>query len=279
MNYSFLRISSVFFICVGLPLLCPAGEGAADSQIRITSVDLRPTILELGRSFEVHLTARAEGDVAIGSYVVRISHPIAESDAPPPFSLYRNNRAYLPENGSYNLPDNGELDIDPKEGAFGVEISTKGWREDTYYVTVFAHNRPAPGDHIVDHYNFSVTIEGQKVTLRHLGKEESGEISVKKVTVVSHISDVFYVFYNEGKNYDITSKIIDFRNFLVREEMNLDTLLRSIEKEKLYLESFDNSIAKRVIEYLTWLGEQLTMSAVAVNEMMRETKKLLMRRY
>ncbi len=174
MNYSFLRISSVFFICVGLPLLCPAGEGAADSQIRITSVDLRPTILELGRSFEVHLTARAEGDVAIGSYVVRISHPIAESDAPPPFSLYRNNRAYLPENGSYNLPDNGELDIDPKEGAFGVEISTKGWREDTYYVTVFAHNRPAPGDHIVDHYNFSVTIEGQKVTLRHLGKEESG---------------------------------------------------------------------------------------------------------
>jgi len=114
---------------------------------------------------------------------------------------------------------------------------------------------------------------------KFLGKEESGEISVKKVTVVSHISDVFYVFYNEGKNYDITSKIIDFRNFLVREEMNLDTLLRSIEKEKLYLESFDNSMAKRVIEYLTWLGEQLTMSAVAVNEMMRETKKLLMRRY
>ena len=114
---------------------------------------------------------------------------------------------------------------------------------------------------------------------KFLGKEESGEISVKKVTVVSHISDVFYVFYNEGKNYDITSKIIDFRNFLVREEMNLDTLLRSIEKEKLYLESFDNSIAKRVIEYLTWLGEQLTMSAVAVNEMMRDTKKLLMRRY
>ena len=114
---------------------------------------------------------------------------------------------------------------------------------------------------------------------KFLGKEESGEISVKKVTVVPHTSDVFYVFYNEGKNYDITSKIIDFRNFLVREEMNLDTLLRSIEKEKLYLESFDNSIAKRVIEYLTWLGEQLTMSAVAVNEMMRETKKLLMRRY
>ena len=114
---------------------------------------------------------------------------------------------------------------------------------------------------------------------KFLGKEESGEISVKKVTVVPHTSDVFYVFYNEGKNYDITSKIIDFRNFLVREEMNLDTLLRSIEKEKLYLESFDNSMAKRVIEYLTWLGEQLTMSAVAVNEMMRETKKLLMRRY
>jgi len=34
---------------------------------------------------------------------------------------------------------------------------------------------------------------------KFLGKEESGEISVKKVTVVPHTSDVFYVFYNEGK--------------------------------------------------------------------------------
>jgi len=114
---------------------------------------------------------------------------------------------------------------------------------------------------------------------KFLGKEESGEISVKKVTVVSHISDVFYVFYNEGKNYDITSRIIDFRNFLVREEKTLDDLIRSIEKERIYWQTVDSLSSKRASDYLSWLKDQLTMSAVAVDEMMRETKKLLMRRY
>jgi len=114
---------------------------------------------------------------------------------------------------------------------------------------------------------------------KFLEREEQGEISVKKVTVVPHVSDVFYVFYNEGKNYDITSKIIDFRNFLVREEKTLDDLIRSIEQERMHWQSVDSSSSKRISDYLSWLKDQLTMSAVAVNEMMRETKKLLMRRY
>ena len=113
---------------------------------------------------------------------------------------------------------------------------------------------------------------------KFLGKEESGEISVKKA-VMSHISDVFYVFYNEGKNYDITSKIIDFRNFLVREEKTLDDIIRSIEQERMYWQSVDSPTSKGISGYLSWLKDQLTMSAVAVNEMMRETKILLMRRY
>ena len=75
------------------------------------------------------------------------------------------------------------------------------------------------------------------------------------------------------------SKIIDFRNFLVREEMAFETLIRSVKKEKLYWESCDHSISKRIIDYFTWLEGQLAMSAIAVNEMMRETKKLLMRRH
>ena len=114
---------------------------------------------------------------------------------------------------------------------------------------------------------------------KFLEREEQGEISVKKVTVVPHVSDVFYVFYNEGKNYDITSKIIDFRNFLVREEKTLDDLIRSIEKERMHWQSVDSSSSKRISDYLSWLKDQLTMSAVAVNEMMRETKELIMRRY
>jgi len=114
---------------------------------------------------------------------------------------------------------------------------------------------------------------------KFLGKEESGEISVKKVTVVPHFSDVFYVFYNEGKNYDIMSKIIDFRNFLVREEKTLDNIIRSIDQERMYWQSVGSPTSKGISGYLSWLKDQLTMSAVAVNEMMRETKKLLMRRY
>ena len=113
---------------------------------------------------------------------------------------------------------------------------------------------------------------------KFLEREEQGEISVKKVTVVPHVSDVFYVFYNEGKNYDITSKIIDFRNFLIREERTLDDLIRSIEKERTYWQS-NNPSSEGISDYLSWLKDQLTMSAVAVNEMMRETKELLMRRY
>ena len=113
---------------------------------------------------------------------------------------------------------------------------------------------------------------------KFLEKEEQGEISIKKVLVVPRTLDVFYVFYNEGKNYDIMSKIIDFRNFLIREEKTLDDLIRSIEKERTYWQS-NNPSSEGVSVYLSWLKDQLTMSAVAVNEMMRVTKELLMRKY
>mgnify|MGYP000005724132 CR=1 FL=1 len=88
---------------------------------------------------------------------------------------------------------------------------------------------------------------------KFLEREEQGEISVKKVSVVSHISDVFYVFYNEDKNYDIRSKIIDFRNFLVREEKTLDDVIRSIEQERIYWQTVDSPSSKRVSDYLSWL--------------------------
>jgi len=111
---------------------------------------------------------------------------------------------------------------------------------------------------------------------KFLEKEEQGEISVKRVTVVPHTPDIFYVFYDEGKSYEcITSKIIDFRNFLVREEETLDDIIRSIEQEKMYWQTVDGPSSKRVLDYLSWLKDQLIMSAVAVNEMMRETKRII----
>ena len=114
---------------------------------------------------------------------------------------------------------------------------------------------------------------------KFLEKEELGEISVKRVTVVSHAPDIFYVFYDEDKSdEDITSKIIDFRNFLVREEKTLDDIIRSVEKERNYWQSNSPS-SEGVSKYLSWLKDQLTVSAIAVNEMMRETKEILMRRH
>jgi len=115
---------------------------------------------------------------------------------------------------------------------------------------------------------------------KFLEKEERGEISLKRVTVVSHTPDVFYVFYDEDKNYEGTiSKIIDFRNFLVREEKTLDDIIRSIEQERMYWQTVDSPSSKGISDYLSWIKDQLVMSAVAVNEMMKETKELLMRRY
>jgi len=115
---------------------------------------------------------------------------------------------------------------------------------------------------------------------KFLEKEERGEISLKRVTVVPHTPDVFYVFYDEDKNYEGTiSKIIDFRNFLVREEKTLDDIIRSIEQERMYWQTVDSPSSKGISDYLSWIKDQLVMSAVAVNEMMKETKELLMRRY
>ena len=115
---------------------------------------------------------------------------------------------------------------------------------------------------------------------KFLERETEGEISVKRVTIVPHTPEIFYVFYDEGKNCEqITSKIIDFRNFLVREEKTLDDIIRGIEQERIYWQTADNPSSKRVLDYLSYLKDQLAMSAVAVNEMMREAKELLMRRY
>ncbi len=184
MSFHFFRAQFLLLVFLGLMLLCPITAGAVESSITITSFDVRPTTLSLGEPFEIHLAATAKGDVKIGSYVVRISHPIAKSDAPPPFSLYRNNRAYLPEDGSYSLMDNGKVDTDPKKGAFGVEIPTEGWRDGIYYITAFAHNRPAPGDHIVDHRNISVTVKNGQVTIKDLGKRKtSGEDFIRHFSV------------------------------------------------------------------------------------------------
>ena len=129
---------------------------------------MTPLTLGLGESFDVW--ARVDSaDVPVVSFVLRTAEPISPADAPRPFSHYNGGRrlAYLPEAGQVNLSDNGELDLDPAERAFGVRVSTKGWRAGRFPLAFFAHNRPSGGPHIVDQRNFVVTVEGTSVQIEY----------------------------------------------------------------------------------------------------------------
>ncbi len=105
--------------------------------------------------------------------------------------------------------------------------------------------------------------------------------NIKNITVSPHDSVVFYVFYEqrETERDVMISKIIDIRNSLVREEHTLENLMRSLKKEKMYWQSSDSHMSKRISDYLSWIEEQLNYSAISIDIMMRETKELLMRRY
>ncbi len=146
--------------------------------IRITSFSLSHDVIPMGEAFEVHITAESEGKVAIGSYVVRISHPVERSEALPGFDLYKNHRAYISEGGNNILMDNGELDLDPGKGEFGIRINTAGWPEGVHYLTIFAHNRPQSGPHIMDYHNFSASVRNGKVSLEDLGGSDAQPVKV-----------------------------------------------------------------------------------------------------
>ncbi len=122
-------------------------------------------------------------------------------------------------------------------------------------------------------------VENIESLKKFLEKIEKKGKNIRGITAVPRNLASFYVFFSDEERENMRSKIIDFRNFLVREEMAFDTLIRSVKKEKLYWQSYSDSTSKRVLDYLSWLEEQLSFSAIAINEMMRETKEILMRRY
>ncbi len=140
--------------------------------IEITSFDIEPASTKLGESFQVEAKAEAKGDTKIGSFVLRISHPVKKNEAPPNFNLYSNNRAYYGGAEDVHLLDNSSLDLNPEKNQFALKVSTQGWKEGVYYFTMFAHNRPAPGPHIVDHRNFRVTVQEGRVSIKTLGRGE-----------------------------------------------------------------------------------------------------------
>ncbi len=173
--------------------------------IEITSFKLEPVSFKAGDSFVVRVSAEAKGQTKIGSYVLRISHPIAKNQAPPNFNHYRSGRAYFADNEGLYLRDNSNVDIAPEKDHFAVRVSTEGWKKGVYYFTIFAHNRPASGPHIVDHRNFLVRVQKNKVELEDLG---GGQVFDKKAFKTFRITpkvlqqgDTFEIFTETESQY------------------------------------------------------------------------------
>jgi len=148
-------------------VLAPHAFGAT-SAIAIDSFLIEPTELVLGEAFTVRAAVKATGIPNL-SAVLRTAEPLPREAAPPAFTEYREDRrlACMADAGDVNLADNGPLDQDPVKGAFALSVSTAGWKPGRYLIGFFAHNRPAPGPHIVDHRHFTVTVEENRARVEY----------------------------------------------------------------------------------------------------------------
>ena len=158
---------AVTFVCAATGATTSAG------QITIQSFSLTPTELKLGASFDVCVKVTAEGVPRVG-YVLRTSKPISKQNVPPGLSHYNATRrlAYVHEKGQVHLSDNGPHDLDPADRTFRIRLSTANWRPGRYDLSIFAHNRPGPGAHVVDERRFAVVVQADRVKLHDLGRPE-----------------------------------------------------------------------------------------------------------
>ncbi len=157
----------------GLLVCFLSAAAACAGQISIEEFSLTPTRLEPGGSFELSVKVVAR-DVPVVSYVLRTSKPVAKQHAPRGFAYYNKSRrlAYIAENGQVHLKDNGSHDLDSKDRAFRIRISTAGWRPGRHDLSVFAHNRPSAGPHVVDERRFAVVVAADHVQLHDLGRPD-----------------------------------------------------------------------------------------------------------
>ena len=164
---SFLPVKGVvwcLFIVVAL-----VGQAPAARRIEMTEFAVEPASLKLGESFVVRARAVATR-TTLGSFLLRTAEDVAREDAIPGFPLYISGKYYVEEEGKYFLKDNGALDGDPRDNAFSLEISTRGWKEGVYVLAFFASCRPAPGPFIVARRDFAVVVRGQQVQIEDLGQ-------------------------------------------------------------------------------------------------------------
>lgn len=158
-------------------------SGAAAGQITIEAFSIRPMELRLGEAFEVSARVTCQ-DVPQVGYVLRTAGPVDRTEAPKGFDHRdaQNRQAYVSENGSVHLTDNGPRDLDPAKGAFKIRIDTQGWAPGRYDLAFFAHNRPGAGPHIVDSRVFTVVAEKDRVRILIPAMQASGGIQTCRLT-------------------------------------------------------------------------------------------------
>ncbi len=124
--------------------------------------------LKPGDAFEVgvRVTNRDAGRL---TYVLRTVEPVTRDAAPPVLDFYEQARrfAFLSENGSVQLSDNGKQDLDPGTNAFRARLSTKAWKPGRYELGLFAHNSTDKkhGRYEVAMARFSVEVATDRVRL------------------------------------------------------------------------------------------------------------------
>ncbi|MFA6561473.1 MAG: sialidase family protein [Verrucomicrobiia bacterium] len=153
--------------CLLASTVALSAAGAAP-RIRLEEFRIEPVELRLGDAFVVRARAVAEG-IKVGSFLLRTAGEVKKEHSPPGFPLTANGMAYMVEKGKYYLKDNGELDRDPRDGAFAAEISTRGWKEGTNTFAFFASSRPAPGPFVVARHDFAVVVKEERVFVEDLG--------------------------------------------------------------------------------------------------------------
>jgi len=158
--------------------------------------------------------------VKLGSFLLRTTNEMKKEDALPGFPIYSNGFRYVAENKKYHLLDNGPLDRDKADGAFAIEISTRGWKDGRYPLAFFASNRPAAGSFVAARHDFAVTVRGGQVSIEDLGGNSPAksrvitEFSVQdklfvKATASLKLTDAYYVGQSEvlpGFSYDAEKK-------------------------------------------------------------------------
>jgi hypothetical protein len=162
--------------CISLLAVVAAAQLAAAGpapRIRLEEFRIAPMEVRLGESFTIRAQAVATG-TQLGSFLLRTAGEVKKDDAPQGFTLHAGGLAYFPDEGKQFLKDNGPLDRDPREGAFALEVNTRGWRQGRHVFAFFASNRPAPGPFAAARRDFAVVVQGERATIEDLGAAAEG---------------------------------------------------------------------------------------------------------